>query len=43
MTLLTVVQTELENALEKQGVEDPGQVKVAVAKVIGWIHDVAKT
>ena len=41
VTLLDVVQSEIERALAERGVKSPGETKVIVGEIVGWIHGIA--
>lgn len=41
VTLLGVVQSEIERALAGRGVRTPGDTKVVVGEIVGWIHGIA--
>ncbi len=40
--LISAARTDLEVALEKRGVSEPGETKIAMQRVLGWINQSAE-
>ncbi len=40
--LINAARTDLEKALAKRGVSEPGQTKIAMQRVLGWINQTAE-